>query len=81
MILFQIGTNCFQVQDYLTCRDVSRGDFHLRGKYHFVVDAIWQIIDLTHVLCYPSFAKSYRMYHVWEQASEKLFTRDIRNLW
>ncbi|ODN02793.1 hypothetical protein Ocin01_03886 [Orchesella cincta] len=67
--------------DTQTCQDVTGGSFHQYGKYHYIMDVVWNIIDMTHVVCHPHFKKSYRMFHVWEQASEKLFTRDLRGLW
>lgn len=51
------------------------------GTYHLVVETAWDLVDLAQVVCFPAFAQSYRMLHQWEQATEKLFTREIRKLW
>lgn len=75
---------CLNIDDSATvsiCERTTGGRHHQIGKYHYVIDAVWNIIDMTHVLCQPYFQASYRMFHVWEQASEKLFTKDIRELW
>ncbi|CAL8148015.1 unnamed protein product [Orchesella dallaii] len=50
-------------------------------SYHFVPDVAWNIVDIIQVICFQEFNESYRMFHVLEQAAEKLFTLQIRNLW
>jgi len=60
---------------------VRLGREHSEFKYHYVIDAVWLGVDLVHIICFPHFEASYRMFHSWEQAMEKVFTREIKNLW
>jgi len=48
---------------------------------HYVPDVAWNIVDLIQVACFKQFNESYRIFHVLEQASETLFTMQIKNLW
>lgn len=48
---------------------------------HYVPDVAWDIVDIIQVICFKEFNESYRMFHVLEQAAEKLFTLQIKNLW
>ena len=53
---------------------------NLKDK-HYVPELAWNILDLTQAVCFKEFNDSYRMFHVLEQAAEKLFTLQINNLW
>lgn len=50
-------------------------------SYHYVTEVAWDIVDIIQVVCFPEFNVSYRMFHVLEQAAEKLFTLQVKNLW
>jgi hypothetical protein len=53
---------------------------NLKDK-HYVPELAWNVLDITQAICFREFNDSYRMFHVLEQAAEKLFTRQINNLW
>jgi len=48
---------------------------------HYVPELAWNILDLTQAVCFKEFNDSYRMFHVLQQAVEKLFTLQIKQLW
>jgi hypothetical protein len=62
-------------------KPVSVSSDRANSSYHYVPDAAWDIVDLIQVACFEHFNESYRMFHVLEQASEKLFTLQVKNLW
>ena len=49
--------------------------------FHFVIDAAWKILDMVQNVCLDSFTDEFYLFHTWAYAMEKLFTREVRNLW
>lgn len=62
-------------------KPITLGPEHANASYHYVPDVAWDIVDLIQVACFAEFNASYRMFHVLEQAAEKLFTLQVKNLW
>ena len=55
--------------------------YHDYETKHYVPEVSWLVLDIVHVVCFPQFNESYRMFHLLEQTVEKLFTVRIKNYW
>jgi len=51
------------------------------GRYDIPVDATWGTVDFVHGLCYGTFKNHVNSHHLYQQAAERLFTREIIYRW